>query len=348
MLIDFIAYHKLQAQAAETVFENLRGKYNCRWLMGPFNVDRHGEVGVLVSHMDFHDIRKSRFGYKYLFHLSHDIADIDLYKRENLHDFDIIFVPTHKHYNACLESGYEQARIKIVGWPKYDNIKKPKKDSLISFKNPNQLKLLYAPTFASNYEWKRLFPFFVKIGCQVFVKNHIYVDALQALPPGQEEEYLKALASIEEMEATAVELGFSVITRTENICNIFNQVNILLSDSSSCLIEFLPFGVSIATGGGPFPGHFGYTLDVSLLSEDVWLCPIDKIVLIQPETFFDLIKTFSSTKKNSLALFQDNYRAGEEISKQIDEYIKENSPRYPNLLDFLIVFLKKSFVKLGM
>jgi hypothetical protein len=87
---------------------------------------------------------------------------------------------------------------------------------------------------------------------------------------------------------------------------------------------------------------------VSLLSEDVWLCPIDKIVLIQPETFFDLIKTFSSTKKNSLALFQDNYRAGEEISKQIDEYIKENSPRYPNLLDFLIVFLKKSFVKLGM
>ena len=46
MIVEFIAYHKLQAQAAESVFINLSKKYDCRWLMGPFNKNSKGVVGV--------------------------------------------------------------------------------------------------------------------------------------------------------------------------------------------------------------------------------------------------------------------------------------------------------------
>jgi hypothetical protein len=342
MIVEFIAYHKLQAQAAESVFINLSKKYDCQWLMGPFNKNSKGTVGVLIDHMDFHDVKKSKFGYKYLFHLSHDIADVEIYKRENLHDFDIIFVPTIAHYKACINSGYKENRVKIVGWPKYDVISNQikTKKALVDIKDPAHLTILYAPTFASNYEWKILFPFLSKIGCQVIVKNHIYVDNDQALPPGQEDEYLKALTSIDEMEANAADLGFTVVRRDENICNLFDQSDILLSDSSSCLIEFLPFGVSIATGGGPSLDSLEYLPEIALLSEDVWLCPVSKLKLIDPICFIHIIQAYSKGKKSHEFNLGSGATYGNEIAEKIAEYINNNKPVYPSIIKRCIDLLK--------
>ena len=119
------------------------------------------------------------------------------------------------------------------------------------------------------------------------------------------------------MEAKAAELGFSVIRRDENICNLFNKADVLLSDSSSCLIEFLPFGVPLATGGGPLSDSLGYLPEVALLSEDVWLCPVGKLTLIDPKTFFDLIRAYSQGKKGTEFNLDVGCSVGAEISDQI-------------------------------
>lgn len=329
MLIDFIAYHELQAQAALSVFEKLKSVYDCRWLIGPFNAARPGDVAILIDHRCYHHICKSRNGYKYLFHLSHDIADIDVYKNENLGDFDLIFVPTIAHYNACLNSGYEARKLKISGWPKYDYIanKKLVKDVLSKVVDRSRLCLLYAPTFAGNYEWKKLFPVFKSIGCEVLIKNHIYVDEGQNFPPGQEEEYSIALASAQEMESVATELGFSISPRPTNICTIFNRADILVSDASSCLIEFLPFGVAIETGGSSV-GDLRYKPETSVLSEDVMLLPVDKFVQVDCDFFYNLVKVFSLRGESSIVEYKHGHSVGSHIAEQINMYIKTNSPRY--------------------
>jgi hypothetical protein len=208
---------------------------------------------------------------------------------------------------------------------------------------------LYAPSFASNYEWKKLFPFFIRIGCKVLLKNHIYVDEGQSLPPGQEVEYSKALASVREMEAEAIELGFSIISRTENICNVFSQADILVSDSSSCLVEFLPFGVSIETGSGPSVLTADeYRPEASLLSKDVLLLPADKLVQIETISFFNLIKVFSSRSENSLVKFNNGYSAGAEIADQIIAYIQEYSPRYATWPNTFISFVRRARQRFAM
>lgn len=349
MIIDFIAYHHLQAQAAASVFDKLKSKYHCRWLIGPFNVEPPGEIGLLIDHRCFHNIYKSRRGYKYLFHLSHDIADVDLYKKEDLSDFDLIFVPTIAHYNACLECGYDELRIKLVGWPKYDNIAKFQmaKDLPFRIENGNRLTLLYAPSFASNYEWKKLFPFFLKIGCDVVIKNHIYVDEGQSFPTGQEVEYSNALASVKEMECKALELGFLIIPRTENICNVFDLADILVSDSSSCLLEFLPFGVPVETGGGPSVSASDYEPEASLLSKNVLLLPVDKLAKLNATSFFDLIKVFSLRSETPMVKFGDGYSAGADISQKIIEYIQNYSPRYVSWSKRFISFLKRARIRLS-
>jgi hypothetical protein len=188
-----------------------------------------------------------------------------------------------------------------------------------------------------------LFPFFIRIGCEVIIKNHIYVDEGQPLPIGQEVEYSKALVSVREMESEAIELGFSIISRTENICNVFSRADILVSDSSSCLVEFLPFGVSIETGGGPSVlTSDQYRPEASLLSKDVLLLPADKLVQIETVSFFNLIKVFSSRSENSLIKFNNDYSAGAEIANQIIAYIQECSPRYASWPVTFISFLRRT------
>ena len=93
--VDFIAYHDLQAQAGVSIYEEMSKSFVCKWKIGPNQISSSAEIAIMLDHTAFQPkIRKGKDGYKYLFHLSHDLGDVEIYKDEyeRLKDFDIIFV----------------------------------------------------------------------------------------------------------------------------------------------------------------------------------------------------------------------------------------------------------------
>ena len=215
MKIDFLAYHSIQAQCGESVYNYLTQYYDCRWVIGPFAIPEGGEgdAAIMLDHRAYHNLFKSKKGYKYLFHLTHDLADINIYKDDRLYDFDLIFVPTEKHYEACVNNGYQLNRIIKSGWSKYDLVEKnPNWDFVENF-NKNKKTLIYAPSWVINDEWKMLLRYFAKLDYNIIIKNHPLIDEGQDLPVGQEEEYTKALEAIDKMENEARKMGFIIAPR---------------------------------------------------------------------------------------------------------------------------------------
>ena len=52
--------------------------------MGPFAIpeDGDGDVAIMLDHRAYHNLFKSINGYKVSFHLSHDLADINMCKQD--------------------------------------------------------------------------------------------------------------------------------------------------------------------------------------------------------------------------------------------------------------------------
>lgn len=255
--IDFIAYHDLQAQAGFSVFEAMENYFNCRWLIGPNQKPTGAEAAVFLDHVSYHPaLKKSPGGYRYLFHMSHDLGDIAVYKNEKrkLKTFDIIFVPSRKHFLSARKALGRDVLILETGWGKYDRMDFPEK--YLDLKNkiegfPYKRTIIYVPTHAGTYEWKYLFPLFKDLPCNFIIKNHIYVNKGQAFPDNQEEEYRQQLASVCEMEKAILEYNapnMIVAPREMNVCALFKFADLVISDQSSILIEFLPFGLSVETG----------------------------------------------------------------------------------------------------
>ena len=343
MKIDFIAYHSIHAQCGQSVFNNLSKYHECRWIMGPFAIpeDGDGDAAIMLDHRAYHHLYKSRKGYKYLIHLSHDLADINLYKEDRLDDFDLIFVPTDKHYDACIQNRYRSNRIIKSGWPKYDLVKRDSRWDFIENFSKDKKTLIYAPTYVINDEWKLLLKFFSGLDLNIIIKNHPLVDKGQDFPLGEEEEYKKISNALNQMEEEARNLDFIIAPREMNIIELFIHSNaeVAVSDISSCLLEFLPFGTAIETGGGYGPN------DASSFSNEVKYMPADELIKLNSDEFYSLIKKKTFDKKETLLDFDISTSYGELIANQIHKYIISTKP-YIRIKDTKSYFILKTYIKI--
>lgn len=329
--IDFIAYHELQAQAAKSLFCEMERHFECNWEIGPDRKYTGAEAAIMLDHVWFHPKVLKSSGYKYLFYLSHDLADFNVYEaeKEYLKEYDIIFVPGPVHYQYAAKALGKNTLILEIGWPKYDYIEFPADE--IQLRNKIQIlshkpTILYAPTWAHTYEWKYLLPLLKNLPCNIIVKNHIYVNKGQELPKGQEEIYKSALASVKEMENEIFSYSLPnmlVAPSNMNICSLFPYVDILISDQSSVLLEFLPFGISIETGRYN-ENENDCKPEVSHLIKEVLFLKKDELcnLLSSVSNIEKLINTKESdNKKSCFDYVNRNIHSGKLTAYLIDRYI---------------------------
>jgi hypothetical protein len=338
MKIDFIVYHSIQMQSAMSVYSALKNDFDCNWVVGPFKEKNLSEIAILVDHSQYHRLRKSKKGYQYLFYLSHDMCDTELYAIEDLKNFDLIFTPTLLHYKSALSNGYTADQLRIVGWPKYDFINKKKNLSELNITKKNKKKtVLYAPSIL-NYNWKLLLKFFRNLNYNVLIKNHIIVDENTPLQIGEEDELKKHLILANKLERVSENLGFTVLPRNLNICEVFPYVDIFFSDHrSSTLAEFLPFGVAIDVCDDD------YDIKKSILSDSVINFSPSKLISLKISDFKKIINSQKSKKKNLLIRYNKRENVGKKIAKIIKNYIKINPPKIPSIYQFFFQKIKKKY-----
>lgn len=331
--IDFIANHELQAIAAQSVFDALNVHFQCQWLMGYDQKPTGAEAAILLDHRVFQPkINKLFGGYKYLFHMTHDLADLELYssREENFDDFDIIFVPTNEHlFYAKKALGFKQS-ICVSGWPKYDLMEMPNDCSFMAEKIrnfPYKKTIIYAPTFADNWEWKEILPSLCSMECNVILKNHVYVGANKIVPSNSVNVLKESLYSAHEMEAmllTYKKPNLIVAPRSMNICCLFPYSHILISDRSSCLLEFLPYGLALETG------RYGRSNseakpEVSLISDKVAFLPSNELCsLLRDEVRFEQFVSMRSLEINrNPAKMKIPFMgcSGKTVAQIIDKYL---------------------------
>jgi len=341
--IDFIAYHILQAQSGESIYNEMSKYFLCNWKIGPNQFSTGSQAAIMLDHTVHHPgILKFPDRYKYLFYLSHDLTDFGVYKREksNLRQYDIIFVPGPMHYQIAMKELGKYTLIVEAGWPKYDcmdlrNEELKLRDKINSL--PYKYTLLYAPSFAHTYEWKTLLPYMKKLRCNIIIKNHVYIGDNQSLPVGKEELYRFMLDSAAEMEREAYsynQKNILIIPRCLNICSLFPYVDVLISDRSSVLVEFLPYGISIETGRYGIK-ECDYAPEVSCVVKEVFFMNEKRILnlLSSLESFEEFIVNNISRVKNAAVKYVNtNMNSGRLIAYSIDRYISENEKKKKSFL----------------
>lgn len=347
--VDFIAYHALQAQAGESIYDEMSKNFDCKWKIGPDQTPSGAEIAIMLDHSAFQPkIRKGNGRYKYLFHLSHDLGDVEIYRNEyeSLKNYDIIFAPSEFHFKYAQEQLSKKTIVLLTGWAKYDRMIFSEKyynlESKIK-KLPFKHTILYAPTFAWTYEWTYLLPLFKKLPCNIIIKNHIYVDKEQMFPPGQELEYKQHLESANKMEKAVLEGDGSnmlVVPREINICSLFKYVDVLISDQSSVTLEYLPFGFSIETGRYN-PNENDCAPSSSSLSNEV--CFLDKMkiceMLSSKEKFDEFMiseklrRNMIPNKNNEISRVSVAKLTTWLITKYLDEMEKASSTQNINVFN---------------
>ena len=257
-MIDFVAYHDLQAQCGTSIFNELSKTHDCQWRINPYQEYTGSDVLIMLDHIPHH--LKLINKYKYSFHFPHDMGEFKVYlqEKEALKNYTAIFAPTVIHQSVCKEL-LPEVPCHLVGWPKYDAIRNKSKTAeeiIHKIKRLEGVKILCAPTNPYSFEWTELLPVLKRHG-SVLVKNHILLNPGQKPPhvEGADQYNLEALHfyktmfdSIEKMEDYASSQNMTVVPRNLNACELFEDVDVLVSDTSSLLAEFLPFGLSIETG----------------------------------------------------------------------------------------------------
>jgi len=311
--VDFIAYHDLQAQAGVSIYEEMSKSFDCKWRIGPDQIPSGAEIAIMLDHSGFQPkIRKGKRGYKYLFHLSHDFGDVEIYKNEydRLTEYDIVFAPSAFHFKYAQEQLSKNTIVLQTGWAKYDKMNLSEKYYNLEGKIkklPYKYTILYAPTFAWTYEWTYLLPLFKKLPCNIIIKNHIYVNNGQEFPKGQESEYKQHLESADRMEEVILEDSASnmlVAPREINICSLFKYVDILISDQSSVTLEYLPFGISIETGRHN-PNENDFLPESHRLSEDVRF--LEKTKLCKLLSSIKIFEEFLLSEKSRRNMISNKY-----------------------------------------
>ncbi|QIR39091.1 hypothetical protein HCG51_21845 [Tolypothrix sp. PCC 7910] len=336
---DFVAYHDLQAQAGESVFEAMSHHFNCRWLIGPNQKPTGAEAAIVLDHTQHQpQILKGKDSYKYLFYMSHDLGDINVYEIEKyrLTNFNIIFVPGPLHLKFAQQAfkfnfaqSYSDATRVILeaGWPKYDHLDIPEQYQIL--KNeianlPYEHTVIYAPT-RSLREWQDILPLICKLKCNLIIKNPIYVNPGDPFPPGLEEEYKNSLASAQEMEdyIRSYQLpNLIVAPRKLNICTLFPFADVLISDQSSVNIEFLPFGISIETGRyDENPNHLNP--QSCLISDSVIFMRLQEIqsILSSETSLANFVGENANKKIDNPIIRPEIKNSGQLITMSIDKYL---------------------------
>lgn len=324
MRIDFIAHHDIQFQACGEICSILSKKYNCKVLIGQSSEPTGAEVGVMLDHSVFQPFVNKK-NYKYLIHLSHDLADIDIYSNEKkfLKYYDLMLVPGEAHV-AAAKNALGRSSILPIGWPKLDSAVSAYK----SFES-NEKTIIYAPSFVGNREWFELLPILVGTGYKILVKNHIYYDYENGFSPpkGSEFEYQEAIKSLIDMENYLSVNNFQnveYIDRRSNLCEIFNRAQLLITDSSSASIEFIRFGNSIETGRFP-DAHLPAMPQASIYCKEIKFIPLLELksMLCNSSQLEGLLKKVSSTRiRNDNFIYNAPIESSRYAASLIDMFIQ--------------------------
>jgi hypothetical protein len=249
--IDFIAHHEIQFQSCKRIYDELSNFHKCNLLIGANQIPTGAEIAVMVDHSCFQP-NVNKINYKHLIHISHDLADWDIYKEERgkLVSYDLILVPGQKHYDKAV-SELNKVFVAQIGWPKLDGIKRV--DRLDNANITETMNIIYAPSFIDNMEWTKLLPMLIRTGHNIIIKNHIYYDFESGVkaPAGSEVQYRAMIDSLLRMEVflkTNNLPNVEYVDRRSNLCELFPRGHVLITDSSSASLEFLDYGLSIETG----------------------------------------------------------------------------------------------------
>lgn len=255
--IDFIAGHPLQAQGLLAVFDRLKKRAACEWRLGRPVSYTGAEAAVLIDHVHHHPdfLRWPR-----RFYMLHDLGDLDVYVKERhvLRQCTAVIVPDEMHAAEARRRlagrWYRRgATIFVGGWAKYDGltldqVNKPLAQVLERL--PDKPTVLYAPSWAGTDEWRTLLPLLNRLPVNLLIKNHPYATA-----PGEEvsDFYQRSRQSAAAMEEAARKFSPPAVVAPadSNVCQLFPYVDVAISDQSSVLAEFLPWGVSYETGANP-------------------------------------------------------------------------------------------------
>lgn len=249
--IQFIAHHDLQAQSFQGILPHLKN-HNCIVSIGQdIPIDPRASIVVVADHLAFQSFVKPNSDYK-LVHISHDVADLDIYEEEFhfLKNFDLVLCPTLTHYRKCREL-FPSVSSWPVGWAKSS----PFENKTSTVENwPDKAKtIIFAPTEIADLDWLKFVKIFSNSNYNFLIKNHIYwnFEEGQNPPKGQELRYQRHKSALVEMEKYIKAGQFTnieLVDRKSNISNIFPRASYLLTDSSSAALEFAASGIAIEFG----------------------------------------------------------------------------------------------------
>ncbi len=326
--LDIYCHHEIQWQAFTRVAELLEPHHKCNRLIGPAQKPWQNDVAVLVDHACFQPFA-NRSNYSRLIHVAHDLGDTDVYRNESerLSQCDLLLVPGPLHYEAARRA-LSNIPIVQVGWPKL-SVAGSKSFSEIP-KPALGVNVLYAPTNIHTGEWKDLVPALVATGHNITIKNHIYWDYENQVPPpsGCEEDYNAALENLKELDAFVKENRFAnlhISSRRGNLCNLFPTNDILITDASSAAAEFISFGPAIETGR--VSANKAQTVPyISQYSRSVSFIPVDDLLVALPSdrAFFENLlaeKNSRTGDKQNPFIAQRSISAEEFAAKTIDSFM---------------------------
>jgi hypothetical protein len=79
---DFIAHHEIQLQSLRAIYDELSKIYKCNILIGQDAIpNKDSNVAIITDHCAFQP-NVNKKNYSFIIHVSHDLADWDLYKNE--------------------------------------------------------------------------------------------------------------------------------------------------------------------------------------------------------------------------------------------------------------------------
>lgn len=246
--IQLVAHHEIQAQVFQGIIPLLVG-HECFVTIGQdVSIKSDIDMVVLADHCVFQRNLNLKGNY-HLVHLSHDVADLDVYKVEEayLRHFDLILCPSERHLMSAQENLPFVASFN-VGWQK----SVPFQSIDFDFEDKEKTIIL-APTEIADFCWKPIIDGLLNSKFKVLVKNHVYwnFEVGDSPPRGNEERYMKHRIELEELEKYIDEINSEdliLIDRKSNIRDIFPEAFLLITDCSSAAAEFQSFGIAIELG----------------------------------------------------------------------------------------------------
>lgn len=218
--------------------------------MGPSIQPSGARIAVITDHLAFQP-KVNRSNYDYLFHVSHDLSDTNVYQNESvaLKDFTALLVPSEIH---LLEARKANPNVdsRVVGWTKADQ--SPFQIESNSSKVQEQ-NVLFAWTDIYNTDWRRILAAASTSPLNFILKNHVYYEEGLGFPPppNQEREYRRYIKEAREMDKFINKLdpgNIEVVDPRSNLFSHFSRAQILITDWSSAALEFTEFGLGLETG----------------------------------------------------------------------------------------------------